>query len=71
MTANSALNAVKKALKKFKIINHIQRDGGSEIKACFEDFVLKSIGSLRTARAYKKNEQAFIERFNCTLRKEC
>ncbi|NCN28499.1 transposase [bacterium] len=27
--------------------------------------------SIRTARPYKKNEQAFIERFNGILRKEC
>ena len=71
LTAKSSLYAIKKALKKLKIIKHIQRDGGPEFKAYFEDFVRKYRGSLRTSSPYKKNEQAFIERFNCTLRKEC
>lgn len=49
----------------------IQTDGGSE----FEDAFTKSVNNYcnihRVARPYKKNEQAYIESFNRTLRKEC
>ncbi|MBP9761087.1 MAG: integrase core domain-containing protein, partial [Candidatus Magasanikbacteria bacterium] len=55
----------------FGSIDHIQRDGGSEFKGKWQDFAEKNISSIRTARPYKKNEQAFIERFNGILRKEC
>jgi len=48
-----------------------QSDGGPEFKAeCHDEFLLHSKRH-RTARAYKKNEQAHIESFNRTLRKQC
>ena len=50
LIAKSSLHAIKKALKKLKIIKHIQRDGGTEIKACFENFVRKHREPLRTSR---------------------
>ena len=48
-----------------------QSDGGPEFKAeCHEEIRMHSKRH-RTARAYKKNEQAYIESFNRTLRKQC
>lgn len=55
----------------------IQRDGWPEFKWTCEGYIRRyhntngSEMKLRTARPYKKNEQAFIERFNGILRKEC
>ncbi|MCA9365189.1 MAG: integrase core domain-containing protein [Candidatus Moranbacteria bacterium] len=52
-------------------MEHIQRDGGPEFKDHWQRYAHAKIKSIRTARPYKKNEQAFIERFNGILRKEC
>ena len=49
----------------------IQTDGGSEFKEAFVQRVLSSCQRHRVARPYKKNEQADIESFNRTVRKEC
>ncbi len=49
----------------------IQTDGGSEFKEAFAARVLDYCERHRVARPYKKNEQAFIESFNRTVRKEC
>ncbi len=71
LTALCGRQALKNHLNRFETINHIQRDGGSEFKREWNDYAIKHIKSIRTARPYKKNEQAFIERFNGILRKEC
>jgi len=71
LTAKAGKEALKQQLDYFKKIEHIQRDGGSEFKAQWQEYAVKHIPSIRTARPYKKNEQAFIERFNGILRKEC
>lgn len=71
LTAQSGKEALQEQLKQFGKIDHIQRDGGSEFKREWQEYALKHIPSIRTARPYKKNEQAFIERFNGILRKEC
>jgi len=49
----------------------LQRDGGPEFKAEWNQAATTFCDHIRTARPYKKNEQAFIEVFNRTLRKEC
>lgn len=49
----------------------IQTDGGPEYKDEFKLHVLEFAGRHRVARPYKKNEQAYIESFNRSLRKEC
>ena len=49
----------------------IQTDGGSEFKGEFSQTVHNYCSRHRVARPYKKNEQAFIESFNRSLRKEC
>lgn len=70
-TSQAGKEALQSQLYEFGKIHHIQRDGGSEFKAEWEDYAKQHIPSIRTARPYKKNEQAFIERFNGILRKEC
>jgi len=49
----------------------IQTDGGSEFKDAFLAQVAAYCDQHRVARPYKKNEQAYIESFNRTVRKEC
>ncbi len=49
----------------------LQTDGGPEFKGAFAQQVRTYCGGHRIARRYKKNEQAYIERFNRTLPKEC
>lgn len=49
----------------------IQTDGGSEFKADFHQDTPLYCKRHRFARAYKKNEQSYIESFNRSLRKEC
>lgn len=71
LTAIAGQQALEKQLQFFGKIDHIQRDGGSEFMAEWEDYARKHISSIRTSRPYKKNDQSFIERFNGILRKEC
>jgi transposase InsO family protein len=63
------------ALKHFKAYfgrcHVIQTDGGSEFEKEFAALVSAAADQHRVARPYKKNEQAFIERFNRTVRQEC
>ena len=71
LTAIFGQQALQHHLQRFKQIDHIQRDGGSEFKREWQEYARKHVKSIRTARPYKKNEQAYIERFNGILRKEC
>lgn len=71
LTSRAGKEALQEQLQYFKHIDHIQRDGGPEFKLHWQEYATKHISSIRTARPYKKNEQAFIERFNGILRKEC
>jgi transposase InsO family protein len=49
----------------------LQTDGGPEFKGTFAQQARAYCDRHRIARPYKKNEQAYIESFNRTLRKEC
>lgn len=49
----------------------LQPDGGPEFKGTFAQQARVYCDQHRIARPYKKIEQASIERFNRTLRKEC
>ncbi len=49
----------------------IQTDGGSEFEAEFAELAPTACDHHRIPRPYKKYEQAFIERFNLTVRHEC
>lgn len=55
----------------FGNVERIQRDGGPEFKDRWQEKAKAVVKAIRTARPYRKNEQAFIERFNGILRKEC
>lgn len=63
--------ALKEQMSYFKFAEMMQRDGGPEFKAEWNILAKKYCHRIRTARPYKKNEQAYIESFNRTLRKEC
>jgi transposase len=52
-------------------VDLLQTDGGPEFKADFKSKVLSFCSRHRIARPYRKNEQAYIESFNRTVRKEC
>ena len=54
-----------------RFVEIVQTDGGSEFEAEFAMQVWRYCRQHRIARPYKKNEQAHIESFNRTLRKEC
>ena len=71
LNAQAGEEALVSQLKFFGSIQGIQRDGGPEFKAQWQDKARSTISHIRTARPYRKNEQAFIERFNGILRKEC
>lgn len=55
----------------FGHVELIQRDGGPEFEKDWEPVAQKYCTTIRTSRPYKKNEQAYIESFNRSLRKEC
>lgn len=63
--------ALMQQMKYFQFVDLIQRDGGSEFEKEWEQTAKVYCNKIRTSRPYKKNEQAFIESFNRTLRKEC
>jgi IS30 family transposase len=50
---------------------NIQTDNGPEFKKEFANYLNRTTVKHRYSRAYKKNDQAHIESFNRTLRKEC
>jgi transposase-like protein len=54
-----------------RFVQVVQTDGGSEFEAEFAREVWRYCHQHRIARPYKKNEQAHIESFNRTLRREC
>lgn len=71
LDARSGKDSLERQIRFFGSIEHIQRDGGPEFKKEWQRYAERHIKSIRTARPYKKNEQAFVERFNGILRKEC
>ena len=71
LDSKSAEEALVSQLQFFGKIDGIQRDGGPEFKAHWQAKARTCIPTIRTSRPYRKNEQAFIERFNGILRKEC
>jgi transposase InsO family protein len=71
ITAMHGQAALKTFMAYFGRCQIIQTDGGSEFEADFAQLVPAYADQHRIARPYKKNEQAFIECFNLTVRKEC
>lgn len=71
LDSEAGAKALVKHLEYFGKIQRIQKDGGSEFKDKWVKKIRKTKIMVRIARPYRKNEQAFIERFNGILRKEC
>lgn len=71
LDSTAGAEALSEQLAFFGPVDSIQRDGGPEFKGEWDKFARQRIPLIRTAKPYKKNEQAFIERFNGILRKEC
>lgn len=71
LNSEAGAQALVEQLNFFGPIERIQRDGGSEFKDKWDILARQRIPHIRTAKPYRKNEQAFIERFNGILRKEC
>lgn len=71
LDAKSGQQALKEQFSYFHFTELLQRDGGPEFKAQWSQQAKNYCKRIRTARPYKKNEQAYIESFNRTLRKEC
>jgi len=61
LTAMADKQALQCHLNDLGQIKHIQRDGGSEFKREWQEYAIKNIPSIRTARPYKKNEQALLQ----------
>jgi len=72
LTAKDGLNFLNHSFtSRFSHTNLLQTDGGPEFKAEFKQHAHEYADRLRVSRPYKKNEQAYIESFNRSLRKEC
>lgn len=69
--ASDGAKALKQQMKYFQFCDLLQRDGGSEFEKEWEQTAKRYSNRIRTSRPYRKNEQAYIESFNRTLRKEC
>lgn len=72
LTSTDGLNFLQSSMQeRYKHTNLLQVDGGPEFKGEFKQNVFNFADRFRVARPYKKNEQAYIESFNRSLRKEC
>lgn len=70
-SAREAKNALLELRDTLGEPEHIQRDGGTEFQGEWKEEAQALADEIRTSAPNKKNEQAFIERFNRTLRDEC
>ena len=70
LQATDGRAALARLMPYFGRVQVLQTDGGSEFKAECAEGMHQWAARHRIARAYKKNEQAFIEAFNGTLRRE-
>jgi transposase len=71
LTSRDGASALKSVMRYFGGCQLLQTDGGSEFEGEFLAMVPRYAGRHRVARPYRKNEQAYIERFNRTVRHEC
>lgn len=70
LTAADGKLALERIMQAFGHCEVLQTDGGSEFEAECAEAIPSHADRHRIARPYKKNEQAFIECFNGTLRRE-
>jgi len=71
LTAQDGQSALVEVMAYFGRCQLLQTDGGSEFQGEFAQTVPTYAQAHRVARPYCRNEQAFIERFNRTVRQEC
>ena len=71
LEATDGAEALRQQMDYFQFSEMLQRDGGHEFKAEWNQQAKDYCNRVRTTRPYKKNEQSYIESFNRTLRKEC
>ncbi len=70
-SSKAGAQALQELGNQFGYMEHIQRDGGTEFQGEWEKVAQTLCGNIRTSARGQKNEQAFIERFNRSLREEC
>lgn len=70
LQAQDGKAALAQIAARFGRVALLQTDGGSEFKAECAESLQHHCDQHRIARPYKKNEQAFIEAFNGTIRRE-
>lgn len=70
LTAKDGQAALESLARHFGPVDILQTDGGSEFEKEFDQTVHQVAQEHVIARPYKKNDQAFIECFNGTLRRE-
>lgn len=70
LTAQDGQRALETLAQRFGPIRVLQTDGGSEFEKEFAEVAPRYAQEHVIARPYKKNDQAFIECFNGTLRRE-
>jgi len=71
LTGEDGRKALDLVMAYFGSCEVLQTDGGKEFKGEFEQRVGCYAQRHRVARPYRQNEQAFVESFHRTLRKEC
>lgn len=72
LTSSDGADFLHSSMKqRFKHTSLLQADGGPEFKDEFRKTVFLYADRFRVARPYRKNENAYIESFNRSLRKEC
>jgi len=71
LTSRDGRKALELVMAYFGSCEVLQTDGGKEFMGEFEEKVSCYARRHRMARPYRKNEQAFVESFHRTLRKEC
>lgn len=69
--AEDGARTLQQAGNLFGKVKMMQTDGGPEFKGEFTKKIQRYAKVHRVSRPYKKNEQAYIESFNRSLRKEC
>lgn len=71
LSGEDGREALERVMAYFGRCEVLQTDGGHEFGGQFEAAAGHYAGRHRMARPYRRNEQAFVESFNRTLRKEC
>jgi len=71
LTGADGLKALEEVMAYFGHCEVLQTDGGREFAGAFEEKIGCYARRHRVARPYERNEQAFVESFHRSLRREC